>query len=411
MLRSVLRCISKPQRSSYSTTTLPSAAVSSGSDFAVDHLVIGGGVVGLAIGRELAQNSSETTLVVEKNRSIGEETSSRNSEVIHAGIYYPNDSLKTKLCIEGKHLLYDYCQSRNIPHKKVGKWIVAHDEEQTSYLEKLQQKTKELGVETHMITKSEMLKNEPHIFGHSSLVSPTTGIIDTHSFMESLKGEIIDNGSDVALCSKVIAIEPQNNGKSGYYVTIETNDPDLPQMTIKSQTIINAAGLWSDKIFQLALQKDQIPNSPKLYYAKGRYYSYSGNKIKVDRLIYPVPDPNITTLGTHLTIDLGGKIKFGPDINWTDSPTDYKLTENEGIKEFVDAIKSYLPAITASDIFIDYAGIRPKLQPPGGKFHDFMIRNEAQDYNLFNFVNLLGIESPGLTSSLAIAKYTKGIIL
>ncbi|KAJ1677060.1 hypothetical protein EV182_006960 [Spiromyces aspiralis] len=197
------------------------------------------------------------------------------------------------------------------------------------------------------------------------------------------------------------------NSNSGYLVSVETRDPDYPIMTIKAQTVINAAGLWSDSVARMPLPPDQA--STRLYYAKGRYYSYSGSAIKVSRLIYPVPDPNITTLGTHLTIDLGGRIKFGPDLTWTDSPTDYAVTHGEALGDFVQAISTYLPAITAEDLHIDYAGIRPKLQPPGGPFCDFVIRNEV-DKGLPGFINLLGIESPGLTASLAIAKYVECLL-
>ncbi|KAJ1962244.1 Vacuolar protein sorting-associated protein 52 [Dipsacomyces acuminosporus] len=376
----------------------------------VDHLVIGAGVVGLAVGRQLSQRSGTSTLVVEKNRQFGMETSSRNSEVIHAGIYYPKDSLRTRLCIDGKNMLYEYCKQRDIPHKQVGKWVVAQNESQSSYLYNLAAHCASIDVPAQIISQQQAQRQEPFVRAQAALVSPTTGIIDTHAYMSALHQDIVENGGDLALNTKVLAIQKEVAGASGYRVLVSTGDPKAPLMAIKANVIVNAAGLWADRIASMPVPESHPWRTRyKLHFAKGRYYSYLGTRIKVNRLIYPVPDKHITSLGTHLTLDMAGAIRFGPDFEWVSSNTDYDVSGGQPLGDVVAAVASYLPSIQVNDLALGYTGIRPKLQPPGGKFHDFVVQEESAS-GMPGFVNLVGIESPGLTSSLAVARMVEQLV-
>ncbi|CAO3688155.1 unnamed protein product [Umbelopsis vinacea] len=364
----------------------------------VDNLVIGGGVVGLAIAERLARTrSTETTILVERNGRIGEETSSRNSEVIHAGLYYPESSLKTRLCIKGKNMLYDLLQTTNIPYKKVGKWVVAENEDQTTYIKDLHEKSKRIGVPTFFMTSEEAHKEEPEVRAHSVLVSPTTGIIDSHSFMEYLESSVNSSGGDIALGSQVRSIRTATGG--GYLVEVATPPSSATATLVFAKHVFNSAGLHADKIANML-----IPNSYKLYYAKGQYFGYR-KKSPVRRLIYPCPEKNLAGLGTHLTIDMAGRCKFGPDVSYIQDWADYSVADDDvKLEQFVQAVQKYYPNVDKHSLYADYAGIRPKLAGPGGPFQDFIIREESEaGFN--NFFNLIGIESPGLTSSLAIAEH------
>ncbi|ORX73684.1 FAD dependent oxidoreductase [Linderina pennispora] len=366
----------------------------------VDHLVIGGGAVGLAVGSRLSRRPGTSTLVVEKNKQFGMETSSRNSEVIHAGIYYPKDSLKTKLCIRGKSLLYEYCDKHQVPYTRVGKWVVAQDEPQTQYLHALAMHCADLGVPTELIGSAE-LRSEPSVRAHAALASPTTGIIDAHAYMGRLHADVLSNGSDFVPLTEVTAIA---RGLDHYRVLVRTHDPDAPVMGVQAKVPacgpIRIAGMaggdgWRQKY--------------RLHFAKGRYYTYSGSQIRVSRLIYPVPDKHITSLGTHLTVDMGGGIRFGPDLEWIESNTDYDMRGGASLDQVRQAVAEYLPGIRTEDLSLGYTGIRPKLQPPGGRFHDFVVSEET-GAGMPGFVNLVGIESPGLTSSLAIAEMVERLV-
>ncbi|KAJ2674962.1 hypothetical protein IWW42_001464 [Coemansia sp. RSA 1085] len=372
----------------------------------VDHLVVGGGVVGLAVGRELAKRQGSSTLVVEKNRGIGMETSSRNSEVIHAGIYYPKDSLRTKLCIEGKHMLYKYCQQHGVPYKRIGKWVVAQNDEQAEYLYQLAEHCSDVGVPVQMVSQVQAGKDEPCVRAYAVLASSTTGIVDSHALMGALQQDIADHGADLALGAQVEALSKDKAG--GYRVLVATGDCNMPYMAVHAGSVVNAAGLWADRIAHMLVPDGhKWQTQYKLHFAKGRYYTYANSgstpAITVQRLIYPVPDKHITSLGTHLTLDLGGAIRFGPDLEWIASNTDYAPSGGQSLEHVAEAVAQYLPAIRAKDLALGYVGIRPKLQPPGGEFRDFVIQEES-DARFPGFINLLGIESPGLTSSLAIAK-------
>ncbi|KAJ2900902.1 hypothetical protein IWW38_000277 [Coemansia aciculifera] len=375
----------------------------------VDRLIIGAGVVGLAVGRQLAQRGG-STLVVDKNRQFGMETSSRNSEVIHAGIYYPQDSLKTKLCIEGKHRLYAYCQQQGIEHRKVGKWVVAQGAEQIEYLHGLRRHCNELNVPAEIISATMAHKEEPMVRADAALVSPTTGIVDSHEFMASLLRELTDSGGTFAPNTSVVAMQ---RDLDAYKVLVTTGDPETPFMAIRAPVVVNAAGLWADRIANM-LVPDSHPwrQQYRLHFAKGRYYvldAKASARLGIRRLVYPVPDRNVVSLGTHLTLDLAGTIRFGPDVEWTASNDDYAPEGGAPIPDVVQAINMYLPAVRSEDLCLGYTGIRPKLQHPGGAFRDFVVREES-DMGMPGLVNLIGIESPGLTSSLAIATMVDGML-
>ncbi|KAJ2741120.1 hypothetical protein GGI20_005407 [Coemansia sp. BCRC 34301] len=369
----------------------------------VDRLVIGAGVVGLAVGRQLAQRGG-STLVVDKNRQFGMETSSRNSEVIHAGIYYPKDSLRTKLCIDGKHQLYAYCRQQGIAHRRVGKWVVAQGTEQLEYLDALHHHCADLGVPAEIISKEIANREEPLIRADAALVSPTTGIVDSHEFMSALLRELTDSGGTFAPNTSAIAI--QRDQDSSYRVLVTTGDSGTPFMAVRAPVVVNAAGLWADHVANM-LVPDQHPwrEQYRLHFAKGRYYTLDAGasaRLRVRRLVYPVPDKNIVSLGTHLTLDLAGAIRFGPDVEWVASNEDYAPEGGAPISKVVKAINAYLPDVRSEDLSLGYTGIRPKLQHQGGAFCDFVVREES-GAGMPGFVNLIGLESPGLTSSLAIA--------
>ncbi|KAJ2461337.1 hypothetical protein GGF42_000259 [Coemansia sp. RSA 2424] len=375
----------------------------------VDRLVIGAGVVGLAVGRQLAQRSG-STLVVDKNRQFGMETSSRNSEVIHAGIYYPKDSLRTKLCIEGKRRLYAYCQQQGVAHQRVGKWVVAQGAEQLEYLHTLHSHCAELNVPTEIISSAVAHKEEPLVRADAALVSPTTGIVDSHEFMAALLRELTDSGGTFAPNTSVVAIQ---RDQGSYRVLVTTGDPETPFMAIRASVVVNAAGLWADRVANM-LVPDSHPwrEQYRLHFAKGRYYVLGAGasaRLRIRRLVYPVPDKNVVSLGTHLTLDLAGAIRFGPDVEWTTSNGDYAPEGGAPIAKVVRAINAYLPAVRSEDLSLGYTGIRPKLQHPGGAFRDFVVREES-DAGMPGFVNLVGLESPGLTSSLAIASMVDTIL-
>ncbi|KAF9428578.1 hypothetical protein BGZ94_001881 [Podila epigama] len=392
----------------------------------VDHLVIGAGVVGLAIAEKLASRGG-STLIVDKNSAVGQETSSRNSEVIHAGLYYPEDSFKTKLCIRGNHLLYDLCEKYGIEHQRITKWVVAQTETDMAYLENLSKKAQQLlrpttrlpGPPTYMINQKEMKSQEQHVQGKAALVSPRTGIVDVHGLMQFLEMRIEEHSGNVVLQCEVIGIERMGGRSlSGFSSArgpfrVQMTTPD-GLVSVKAATVINSGGLHSDKVLQMLydvpMQETPVraPEPYRLYYCKGHYYGYSGPSL-VSRLIYPVPDKNLTSLGTHLTLDLAGRMRFGPDVLYVDSPHDYSIDQeaagsSEALSTVAKVIQTYLPCIEATSLYPDYTGIRPKLAGPEEPFRDFEIEHHD------GFVNLAGIESPGLTSSLAIAEHVEQLL-
>ena len=379
------------------------------------HVVIGGGVVGLAAARALAQHpSSPSTLLLERHNAVGTETSSRNSEVIHAGIYYGATSLKTALCLEGKDKLYAYCESRGVPFRRTGKWIVAQNDIQVEALERIYDFcTNEIHVPVNWVGKEEATRREPEVRADRAILeSPTTGIVDSHALMDGLLGDFENAGGTLALTSAVIAIRPlpgQNGVSGGGGWELDVRDTNTGEVsTITAETIVNSAGLGSVDIHNMIVPAER---RKKMYYAKGNYFSYPASSPKVNTLVYPAPEPGLGGLGTHLTLDMGGRIKFGPDVEWVDSPNDLSVNQ-ERLPQAIEQIKKYLPGIDETLLTPDYAGIRPKLAKQGavalGKgFVDFTITKE-EGYE--GWVNLLNIESPGLTSSLAIGDLVKKVL-
>jgi len=367
-------------------------------------VIIGAGVVGLAIASELS-NSRQNILVIERHPSFGWETSSRNSEVIHSGIYYPEDSLKTQLCIEGNRLLYEWCNKFNVPHKRIGKLIVAVDSDEIEDLHNLFEQGKKNGVENlQLLTKYEVASFEPNIKAAEAIYSPNTGIIDTHNLMQSFENYAINHSVDIIYNHSVEKIEKI---AEGYNLNVKSMDGDI--FKISSLIVINSAGLDSDRIAQ-SVGIDIEKNHYQLHYCRGHYFKITPSKSNfVNHLIYPAPAKNSVGLGIHITPDLAGMLKLGPDTMYLpENIQEYIIPE--GLKEkFYESVKRFCPSLELQDLTPDQAGIRPKLQGPNEGFRDFIIKNE-RGLGLPNFINLIGIDSPGLTSCIAIAKYVSSII-
>lgn len=369
------------------------------------HVVVGGGVVGIAIAAELSKVPSNSVLLLEKNEKFGLETSSHNSEVIHAGIYYPVDSLKTKLCLEGKNIIYNELSQdkTGVSWRNCGKLVVAQTESEELVNEALYHKCKEhLGVNVELISPQKVSEIEPSIrVARSALSSPSTGIINSHSLMEFLLETIQQNDGDIACGSEVVDISYEHG--AGYTLTTKdwfSEDNELVEIT--AENVVNSAGLYSDQISNMLLPPSR---QKKLFFAKGNYFRLKrGGFPSVGRLIYPVPPTDGKSLGTHLTIDMDGQLLFGPDLEYIQSRTDY-VTNSRSIPAAFEAISRYYPHIKGSDLDVASCGIRPKLNGPDSKqFKDFYIEEEE---GFPGFVNLLGIESPGLTASVAIGRYVK----
>ncbi|OCL02714.1 FAD dependent oxidoreductase, partial [Glonium stellatum] len=397
LAHSVHRTLTRTQRS-FSTSSVRNA------DFT--HAVIGGGVVGLAIARKLQKREGTSTLLIERHGSVGTETSSRNSEVIHAGLYYGETSLKTRLCLHGKEMMYDLCRQHHIPHMNCGKWIVAQDAPQMEALEKIHSFASSIGVPTHFVSHEEGKRREPDVRAEAGILeSPSTGIVDSHSLMQFLEGDFEEHGGICAFQSPVTKVEAIRNGAGGWAITTSSGNEES---SITADTLINSAGLGAIRISNMILPPDR---HLKPYFAKGSYFSYSLSHPKPSILVYPAPVAGHGGLGTHLTLDMAGRIRFGPDVEWVDDPTDLRVNDRN-LPAALDEIQTYLPGIERSAIGLDYCGIRPKLGKMGavasGKgFQDFYIKKEQ---GFQGFINLLGIESPGLTSSLAIAEEVEGLL-
>ena len=364
--------------------------------------IIGAGIVGLAIAEKISEKH-ENVFLIEKNLSFGQETSSRNSEVIHAGIYYTRDSLKAKLCVEGKWLLYDYCKKYDIPFNNCGKLIVATTQEEIAVIEGIKQTALRNGVDDILVLeKDQIAELEPNIFAMKALFSPSTGIVDSHSLMKQYETNAINNGCQIVYGSEVTGISQIKNGYK-----VELLDADKNYYSFSTGIVINSAGLTSDKVSELVGISD---DSLKIIFCKGEYFRINPPKNKlISRLIYPVPHPNMEGIGIHVTIDLGGGVKLGPDVKYLESNVyDYKLTASKQ-EAFYQSAKKFLPFLEFDDLAPEMAGIRPKIQKPGEQLRDFYIMEES-DRGYPGFINLIGIESPGLTSSIAIAKYVNGLI-
>ena len=361
----------------------------------VDCVVAGAGVVGLAIARTLALQGREV-LVLEAANAIGTGTSSRNSEVIHAGIYYPQGSLKASLCVKGRQLLYHYCAARGVPHRRCGKLIVATSPAQVAQLQTIMDKAAANGVtDLVLLSRDEACALEPALACVAAIQSPSTGIVDSHALMLALQGDLENAGGIVALNSGVAHVRYARAA-----IEIIANDGTELQVN----TFVNAAGLQAQTIASHIQGLDPRLVPPR-YYAKGNYFTLAGRS-PFERLIYPVPEA--AGLGVHLTIDLGGQAKFGPDVQWVDSPNDLVVDPARG-DAFYSEVRKYWPALPNGALLAGYAGIRPKTQAPHEVAGDFIIQGPA-DHGLDGVVNLFGIESPGLTSSLAIAEHVTGLL-
>jgi L-2-hydroxyglutarate oxidase LhgO len=347
-----------------------------------DITIIGAGVIGLAIAAEVARPDLNV-FILEKNPSHGGGISSRNSEVIHAGIYYPEGSLKASLCVEGRQLLYDMAAGKGIPHKKIGKLIVANRPEEIEELERLFAQGRKNGVASlEMISKNQIARMEPNIQAEAALYSPETGIISAHDLMNLYLARAQAGKAHLVCRTEVLNIERD----PGCWRILAKNDWG-EDFTFASATVINAAGLTSDTMANLAGGKYH------LHYCKGDYCGISGVKPGLtQRLIYPAPLKNHVGLGVHLTMDLNGRLKLGPDATYIDRVEDYSVA-SEKAALFYEHARKYLPFLKPENVHPDMAGIRPKLQGPRDAFADFVIRGDAS-----GFINLVGIESPGLTA-------------
>lgn len=351
----------------------------------VDCTVIGAGVVGLAVARAMAL-AGHSTVIIERERQFGSITSSRNSEVIHAGIYYPSGSIKARSCVVGKAMLYRYCEDRHVAHRRCGKLIVATSEDQLARLHEIRERASQAGVnDLKLIGSDEVASLEPDVRCCAALHSPSTGIIDSHGYMLSLLGDATDADAQFACSTEVTHLRPTAGG-----VELSINGETEPELL--SRFVVNAAGLESAAVARLidGLEDRYVPATAM---AKGNYFSLSARS-PFARLIYPVPEPG--GLGVHLTFDLAGQARFGPDVEWIDA-IDYSV-DPARCESFYAAIRRYWPGLPDDSLIPAYAGIRPKLVGAD----DFRISGEAE-HGIPGLINLFGIESPGLTASLAIA--------
>ncbi|WP_293797415.1 NAD(P)/FAD-dependent oxidoreductase [uncultured Bosea sp.] len=360
----------------------------------IDCLVIGAGVVGLAVARELALAGREV-VIAEAAEGIGTQTSARNSEVIHAGIYYPPGSLKARVCVAGRSKLYRYLAERGLPHKACGKLIVATSEAQKPALETIMARAKASGVDSlRWLSGAEAKAMEPEVRCEIALLSPETGVVDSHALMLSLLGECEAAGGSLALNTPITGWRREADGFS---VDFGGQDP----ATYSVRTVVNSAGHGAPKLLGLL---DEFPAAhvPVQHYAKGNYFALTG-KQPFSHLVYPVPEA--AGLGIHATIDMGGRVKFGPDVEWVESDQDL-VVDPARAEKFYAAIRTYWPGLADGALVADYAGIRPKLHGPTEPMPDFRI-DGPEVHGGAGLVNLLGIESPGLTSSLAIAEMVR----
>ncbi len=356
----------------------------------LDCIVIGAGVIGLAVARVMAMSGREV-FILEATEGIGNEASSRNSEVIHAGIYYLPGSLKAKLCVRGKQLLYQYCAERGINYERIGKIIVASDEGEVQDLERLRSQAKQNGVDDLVLLTGKGADSlEPELNCAAGLLSPSTGIIDSHSLMEEFLADSKDSGAELVLGTKV---EGGRILDDGIVLEVGGSEP----MTVLCRTVINCGGIHASDVAH-SIEGISDGSIPPSFMCKGSYFALSGSA-PFEHLIYPIPDEG--GLGIHLTFDLAGKVRFGPDTEWVDS-VDYAVDPGRA-SAFSDSIRRYWPGLSDTGLNPDYSGIRAKIVGPDEEAADFMIQG-SETHGIAGLVNLYGIESPGLTASMAIAE-------
>ena len=361
----------------------------------VECVVIGAGVVGLAAARALALSGREVW-VLEGAAGIGTGTSSRNSEVVHAGIYYPAGSLKARFCVEGKHLLYDYCTGRGIPHSRLGKLIVAADPAEVPVLQTIRAKAEANGVDDlQLLSGEDAQRLEPALHAAGALLSPSTGIVDSHALMLAFQGDIENAGGAVVFHAPVLGGSARSGG---FTLQIGGDEP----MDLACEALVNAVGLHAPDVAR-RIQGIPPASIPQPHLCKGSYYSLQG-RAPFHRLIYPVPEA--AGLGVHLTLDLGGQARFGPDVQWVETEDyDVDIRRADG---FYAAIRRYWPALPDGALAPGYAGIRPKISGPQDPAADFLVSGPAQ-HGIGGLVNLFGIESPGLTASMALGNHVTAL--
>ena len=363
-------------------------------------VVIGAGVVGLACARALSRAGHET-IMLERHGAIGTEISARNSEVIHAGLYYPEGSLKARFCVAGRGMLYRYLDAHGLPYRRTGKLIVATEEAQLGVLSGVAERARANGVsDIQEMTAAEARAMEPALRCVAALHSPSTGILDAHAYMLSLRGEFEDAGGAITFGSGVARIEA---ARGGFIVHVEGDEP----MRLRTRIVVNAGGLWAPA---LAARTDGLDAThvPTAFFAKGNYFTLAG-RAPFSRLIYPVPEA--AGLGVHLTLDMGGQARFGPDVEWIEvenEAPDYAVNPARG-DAFYAEVRRYWPGLKDGALVPGYAGVRPKINAAGEAAADFVVSG-PEAHGLQGLVNLFGIESPGLTASLAIAEEVLGMV-
>lgn len=380
------------------------------------HVVLGGGVVGTAIAAELQAVDGNNVLLVEQNALLGMETTARNSEVIHAGIYYPKDSLKGQLCIKGKEKIYRAFEKGTfqVPLQKCGKWVVAQDNHEYKYLEKIADFAKDLEVPVHFVPTQEAKKRFPLIRAEAGVLeSPTTGIISAHDYTLFFLTNFENAEGTLGLNTKLEDIQ-YNSQTPSYTLSLQEKGTDS-RFEVTADNVVNSTGLHAQRVSNMLLPPERHFKS---HFAKGTYFSYTpqvpvATGTITDKLIYPCPNPNASSLGTHLTFDLGGQLRFGPDLEWLEDVHDARdidYTASEvNLASAREAIASYFPSVTVNDLLPSYSGVRPKVysrEQNYKQFADFYIKEED---GFKGFVNLLGIESPGLTSAWAIGEYVRDL--
>lgn len=362
----------------------------------VECVVIGAGVVGLAVARALALARREV-IVLEATEGIGTHTSSRNSEVIHAGLYYTPGSLKARLCVAGKDMLYAYCAQRGVPHRRIGKVVVATEPGEIGALESYMTNARANGVnDLRWLSQSELRELEPAVLAVAGFHSPSTGIVDSHALMLALQGEAESHGASVVFLSPVVSGEVT---AQGIVLAVGGAEP----MTLACACVVNSAGLFAHNV---ARSLDGLPprTIPPQYFAKAHYYTLSGAS-PFHRLVYPVATN--ASLGVHVTLDLAGQARFGPDVSWVDR-VDYEFDHSRA-PLFYSAIRRYYPGLTDGRLVPGYTGIRPKISGPTEAAADFLVQGSA-DHGVPGLVNLYGIESPGLTAALAIGEFVRDLL-
>ena len=358
----------------------------------LDVVIVGAGVVGLAVAAAAGQ-AGYSVLVLERHAGPGRETSSRNSEVIHSGLYYPTGSLKARLCVAGNRALYRFCQDQGVEHRRCGKLIVATSPQQIPELERLARLGAANGVDDlELLDASAARSLEPHVKAEAALLSPSTGIIDSHGLLKALEARIHATGGHIAYSCEATAIRPEPWGFG-----VQATDPAGAE-ALTCRAVVNCGGLDADRVVALAGL-----SPPPIHWCKGRYFSLPGRwSHRVKHLIYPAPHPELTSLGIHLTLDLAGRSRLGPDAAYIDrARADYDV-DSGAANQFWQAARSYLPELLQGDLTPDTSGIRPKLQGPDEPWQDFLFQ-DAKEAGIPGLINLLGIESPGLTSCLPLA--------